>query len=459
MKKSSSQQDPRVLVLGLGVSGLSTIVYLARQGKSILAVNSGPLGQWKDSVVEKLNLGPTLLNNIEFLAQDELVKRDNADIELVILSPGLPRELDCLKVFHDQGIEVINEIELAYKKWTELGGGPILAVTGSNGKTTTCSLMAHLLTASGKRPFLGGNIGRPFVEALDHVADYDCAVLELSSFQLESLFEFEAQARAILNFSFTHGERYQSLLDYGGAKLRLLNTWRAGQLFLMPSISTGPKEEEFNELLALTLKQSGVEKLSYDEEWLSSVLPLEEFKLLGEHNRENLYVAVKLILHCYPELQEVLGQGVKSFVPPEHRLEQLPSKSGRLIVNDSKSTNWVATQTALKAMSSHASCLLMLGGQKRGANDSILPYLSSLVGGVEQFICFGESGLDLHRELVDQGIASSYFSSVREALEFLSSHESKAPILFSPAFPSFDQFKNYIDRGESFKNWARELLF
>lgn len=336
-----------------------------------------------------------------------------------------------------------------------------MAITGSNGKTTTATLCAHLLNHLGLRVFLGGNIGTPLCEAL--MADelnYDCAVLELSSFQLESLNLFYAKARGITNLSFTHGERYRGMLEYTTAKLRLAQNLREGDLMLVPQLSTLSDPTAHKLVQSCMEKHKQVKGIVYDEAELSEIYDMDHFPLLGQHNRENLSLATRLILHCFPELKASLRKALQGVRSPEHRLEPLAARGNRLVVNDSKSTNWAATRTAVTALAQRGPLQLILGGRPRGKNDQLAAHSSWLKGHVCEIFFYGEVGRELMSEAegLFERVALHYGERLEDLFLLNELVNSEAPLLFSPGFPSFDLYQNFEKRGQHFKELVRAHL-
>lgn len=456
----------KILVLGMGVTGLQALKYVLEKGAQAIAVNQGSpstWGQYKE-IQELQKLYP---ESLSVSAQEELVT--DQPLDLILLSPGIARESECLKTWLARGVPVVNEIELAHSEWREKSAGPVFAITGSNGKTTTTLMLDHLLKSLGLKTFAGGNLGTPFCHLFTKETGSlpEVCTLELSSFQLESLFEFTAEACALLNLSFTHGERYSSFESYARAKFRMSLNLRPGSLLLHPSLDDQSTEENrwmkewvhslaMQKIKCLAIPNSKAELI--DD--LQKIYALNEFELVGTHNLQNLWVATKLLLHHYPDQSLKLKHGLRGFRGAAHRLEPVPSSSGRKVFNDAKSTNWSATKIALKAMEELAPVHLILGGQLRGLNDEITPHLKIISASVKSLWLYGESGAVIERELI-QGhsvIPFRYFKTLDELIGEFAKEIDQAPLVFSPAFPSFDQYQNYGHRGESFKELVKKQV-
>lgn len=447
------------MVWGLGVSGLSAVEYCLKAGGRVWAVNQGPVESWASR--EQLERWKKQFGEqLQLCSQEHFPQAEISAIQEIILSPGLARESAFLRPWHELNVPIINEIELAHRQWRAERRGPILAITGSNGKTTTTLLTAHLLKEMGLQVFAGGNLGTPFCEVFNRGLKPDVAVLELSSFQLESLFEFRAEAGILLNLSFTHGERYKDLVSYGQAKLRLGRNQTQADVFLLPTLES-QRDPVVVDLFQKAYQESQVRPYRFDRAELEQILDLQDYQLIGGHNLSNLAAACALMKHCFPKLMKdkLDRHALKNFQAPAHRLEPVANKLGRLIINDSKSTNWDATMSAIKALGDRPVALI-LGGQKRGGNDSIAPYLSFFENALVSLALVGEVGREIEAELKQKGslpFSFERFDQLEDALKWLVAQSDQA-ILFSPAFPSFDQFRHYEHRGECFKEAVKKLL-
>jgi len=442
----------KVIVWGLGRSGEAAAIFCLNAGAQVLLVERD--GREKIELLLQTNL-----KGAEFCEQKDLDPKLHVDE--IIISPGISRQIPELRPFIQRNISVVNEIELAHRRWREESRGPIVAITGSNGKTTTVHMVHQLLEAHGKKVFLGGNVGIPFCEFFNKGLDAECAVLELSSFQLESLFEFHSEVRVILNLSFTHGERYKDLEGYGLAKLRLSHNPKKNDLFIV-----GEFEENALEVERASIKKEfqflNIPTSQDIHQQLNSELDLEKFRPVGEHNLSNLWVAIKVCESLFELKTEVVQLFVENFQGPEHRLEVILKTDSRWILNDSKSTNWTSTLVALRACRFAPRPLaLVLGGQKRGENDSILPYFSAISQYVDEIILIGESGQSIFHELKALNYSQlkySYFSNLSEMAENCLTKKENLGFIFSPAFPSFDQYKNYEQRGADFKAIIKDFI-
>jgi len=423
-------EGKKIGVFGLGVSGKAVLSFLKSYPlKSVTIVNSGNPEAWDlDSEVMKSFSKIIKCQDIE--AQSEL---DLATCDLIILSPGIPRQHPALKKALAENIPIWNEVELAFRFFK----GKIIAVTGTNGKTTTVSFLKEAFEQSGQHVFLGGNIGVPFVSALDEKGKkFDTAIIELSSFQCESLGQFKADAYLYLNLYENHGERYQEIEDYRLAKWEMVKN-ASSKDFMM----AGPGANE----CPYSYLEENVNRFPDDwDEKFQKEFNLKDMQVVGAHNRFNFYGAYK-ICQFMGLSKDAFIKALQNFSGVEHRLERLKSK--QVIFNDAKSTNALSLETAVKAVyESYGKHVLIMGGKKRHAQD--FPdhrILDLLKRNCSKVLCIGESAQGL--ESLDHDL----FTDVKDILGALEKVSSKDTLLFSPGYPSFDQFKNYIDRGECFK--------
>lgn len=441
-------KDKRIAVFGLGVSGLSAIKFLHALEAKTLAINSGNPNTWAKSpgVLDYLSLE-------NCFAEDDLnLFHRLQDIELVILSPGIPRDHQLLQSLHDKNIPIWGELELAYRYLEETKQlRPIIGITGTNGKTTTTTFLGEMIKCDHKKVFVGGNIGVPFCDyafdihagAGDAVVDF--ILLELSSFQLESIDHFHVNIAIFLNLYQNHGERYASIEDYGKSKFAITNRFTDDDLLIYP--------EDFSLIKNWAQSQKGKKKALNTKSPQSSY-DLSKFKLPGIHNKVNL----NFILEAAKEIKlsaRAIQECIDTFPGVHHRIEFVDGVLGLphfVAYNDAKSTNWDATLTAVKAMEDFTGKLfLIIGGKKRGHGDSILPYLDFLKSRVHLFYLIGEMAPEIEAEingLVEFKKTETLLQTVEDLRK---NHHSEAGVLlFSPGFPSFDQFKNYVQRGEHF---------
>ncbi len=412
----------------MGKSGISAFKFLKKKGGEVIAVSKGSPLTW--------NLPDDLEKYSESSFYDEeifLKKNKKLDVDYLILAPGISKKHPLVQMALSQRVKVWSEIELAYHFCL----GKIIAITGTNGKTTSATLCAHLIKAAGKKVFLGGNIGTPFCEFTEDVSREDYVVLELSSFQLESIEDFHPQAAVILNLTPAHGERYETPEDYYSAKKNIYKNMIEGDLLVVTPLIQ--KEE---------IKIRFVEIISDATSENFNELSLENFSMYGAHNKINLWCVLKILNFFH---LNNLQKGIDSFPPVPHRLEKINTFLSCPAYNDAKSTNWQSTLTALEGLN-HKEVWLILGGKKRGRGDSIRPYLSVIKKYVKKVFLIGETSDDLALEIQNELVFEKSYT-LKQALESIKIGKPTLDncLLFSPAFPSFDQYQSYEERGLEFK--------
>src|SRR5581483_3675552 len=390
--------------------------------------------------------------------------------ELIVISPGVPSRAEELQRARARGVQVIGELELASRFLT----APILAVTGTNGKSTTVTLIGEFLAASGKRVFVGGNIGTALSEAAlaayqagGEASPYDFLVVEVSSFQLETVERFRPWVAALLNITLDHMDRYESVEEYVAAKARIFDNQTAGDYALF-----NLDDERVAGLRARTrAKALGFSRTRAVGEGFDSGTFLEgdlivstvtgrrqevcrrtELRLLGPHNLENALAAVSFALLCGCPLDAV-RRVLQTFPGLEHALEFVRERGGVRFVNDSKGTNVDATVKALESLDQPI--WLIAGGRDKGADFSKLR--QPVRARVKQVILIGEAAPRI-QEALGEFDRVSHAATLREAVEAAAQGASPGDVvLLSPACASFDMFADYQDRGRQFKALVNAL--
>lgn len=404
-----------IAIWGMGVSGVSALKALSKSNHFIYCINSGIPNSWKNfaSICE-------FIDEKNFLAEGSEVLK--YEFDQIILSPGIDRKSNLVAHFIENGVEVISEIELAFRQ-VKL---PIVAITGTNGKTTTTTMISDCLKLSGLKVFTGGNIGIPFCDILDNDKTYDVAVLELSSFQLESLKNFKADIAIILNLSESHMERYQKVEDYVGAKLNIFNNQTTTDLAI------APKEFLPDGGVVLT-KIKGIDLLNT--------------KLVGEHHLDNLFCVQKVLeFFNVKNSIEIIEQFLENFGGVEYRLQNVGMKKDMTFYNDAKSTNPYSTISACEAMGEKDYSLIM-GGKLRSEVLEIGSVLKNIKPKI--ILCFGDAAELLVNQL-GQNHNVVKFENLESVFNYIWKERPASNIMFSPGFPSFDQYENYLARGRDF---------
>ena len=439
----------RTVVLGAGRSGLAAARFLAARGEAVLLTDHRPGPEAALEVdLARLGIAGVWGNHPLVLLED---------CRELVISPGIPRSLPFVMEALGRGIPVIGEIELAHRHLrARQDGSLVLAVTGTNGKSTTTDLTAHLLRQSGLPSIACGNLGTPFIEALEMAPLRTVFVVELSSYQLESVQAFQADAAALLNLTPDHLARHGSLEGYLQAKLRIFERQTAEHVRVLPvsgdALWCGAPGSGRNLLFGWSeceawCDAAGDLRLSGDR-----LLHRGELRIPGDHNVENALAAALLAAQGGATI-EGIREGLRSYPGLAHRIAYCGEKGGVRAYNDSKGTNVDATLTAIRALP--GPLVLLLGGTHKGA--SYEPLRAALEGKLHRLIFLGEAIPQLRRDLEDlpHDEAPAFDDAVREALSLARSGDQ---VLLSPACASFDQFDNFEQRGERFEALVREWM-
>ncbi|NPB09373.1 MAG: UDP-N-acetylmuramoyl-L-alanine--D-glutamate ligase [Thermodesulfobacteria bacterium] len=435
----------KVVVLGFGRSGQAATRLLLVSGAKVVVSDRRPREELPRALMSSFEAQGVLFDTGEH--RPEVF--EGADF--VVVSPGVPPEV--YAPAKERGIPVIGELELAYRfldenKWT-------VAVTGTNGKTTTTAMITDILRLAGKRVFVGGNYGTPLSEFILAGQKADFVVLEVSSFQLETTETFAPQVGLLLNVTPDHLERYATFEDYVRAKMRLFLYQSPEDAAILPvdlpagladlletrarRFTFGRGKEATAELVegAFFLRLPGGDEERYS---------FAGFKPLGIHNRLN-FVAAALAARLSGADPEAVRQAVRSFVGFSHRLEFIGCFGGVYFVNDSKATNVDATAKALEGLS--GPIVLILGGKHKGA--SYRPLAPLIKEKVRLLILMGESRFLMAEDLRDL-VPTKMVENLEEAVAVAISEAMPGDtVLLSPAAASFDQFENYQERGDIFR--------
>jgi UDP-N-acetylmuramoylalanine--D-glutamate ligase len=391
------------------------------------------------------------------------------EAELIVISPGVPSSLASVQAARRRGVPVIGELELASWYLTM----PMVAITGTNGKSTTTTLVGRLLEESGRHPFVGGNLGTPLSEAALRVqqagstkAPYDNLVVEVSSFQLETIANFHPRIAAVLNITTDHLDRYNSLDEYVAAKAKIFQNQSVDDFAVLNADDARvrqlgralrPRVLQFSTTARLA---AGVDGAFVDNDRLivqragrrEEVCRRGDIRMLGAHNVANALAAALIGLLCDCPM-EVIRRVLKSFPGLEHALELVRERDGVRYVNDSKGTNVDATLKALESFSDPI--VLIAGGRDKGGDFGRLR--ESILRRAKRVILIGEAGPRIRQALTGFERLTAA-GSLKEAVE-CASHEAVAGdvVLLSPACASFDMFRDYQDRGRQFKALVEAL--
>ncbi|MBO1510518.1 UDP-N-acetylmuramoyl-L-alanine--D-glutamate ligase [Metabacillus bambusae] len=450
MKKISDYLHKEVLVIGLAKSGLASAKLLHQLGANV-TVNDLRATDTDPAVQELRDLGVQVVCGDHPLS---LIK-DKA-IDLVVKNPGIPYSNPLVALAVEQNLPIITEVELAYK----ISEADIIAITGSNGKTTTTTLIYEMLKEDQKQPLIAGNIGIVACEVAQNATSDNVIVMELSSFQLLGTIEFKPAIAIILNIFDAH-------LDYHGTKDEYV--FAKGKIYQNQSGSDVSIINLDDQEVCERSEKSHAEKLFFSATrelesgtyikdksiWYKNerVILLKDIVLPGVHNLENILAAVSAV-----KLKGVSNESIKkvltSFTGVKHRLQFVDTIDNRRFYNDSKATNILATSKALQAFSMPT--ILLAGGLDRGNEfDELKPYLDN----VKAMVLFGETAPKLERIANESGIevikrVDNVEQAVSAAFEI---SEEEDVILLSPACASWDQYKTFEERGDIFINAVHKL--
>lgn len=436
----------KIAIVGLAKTGLATTKFLLHRGALVVATDEKPV--------------PPLAGDLEAAR----IVPHNPDIlkgvELVIPSPGVPPANPILMEAVRQGIPVWSEIELASRFLKP----PMIAITGTNGKTTTTSLIGHILAKCGKKAFVGGNIGTPLIGYVDGPQEDDYAVVEVSSFQLQWIESFHPAVAILLNVTSDHLDYHGSFAAYRLAKEGMFVNQSAGDIAILNADDPGTEGLQ-GRLTAKTLLFSSTRAVSqgiYNDDcrlvYAPSPLeietyPLEMIKLPGRHNVENVMAALIAVRSCGCDPLEIIA-AVETFTGIAHRIEYVGKYRGLSFYDDSKGTNVDAVYRALDTFSKPI-VLLMGGRDKEGDFHALIPVLKEKV---KRLILFGEAR-DAIGAILGGIVETDYCPTLQAGIEAaVSAGLPEDVILLSPGCASFDEFRDYKARGQFFKDKVKALL-
>ncbi|MDC8448638.1 MAG: UDP-N-acetylmuramoyl-L-alanine--D-glutamate ligase [Nitrospira sp.] len=455
----------RVTVVGMARSGVAAARLLQDAGALV-------------TVADRKNRGELLgmLGSLDQAATRLVLGNDYesalSQAELVVISPGVPYRLEALERVRRRGVKVISELDLA----SRFLSAPILALTGTNGKSTTVTLIGKMLQESGKRVFVGGNLGTAISEAavqslramrVDRSCPYDALVVEVSSFQLETVEQFHPWIAAILNVTVDHQDRYESIDEYIAAKNRIFENQTPSDyaLFNLDDARVAPLRRSaranvlgFTRTQTLPSDLAGGTYLDRDRIMTTiggqtqEVCTRSEVKIIGHHNIENVMVAATYALLSGCPLG-IIRQVLREFPGLEHALEVVRERRGIRFINDSKGTNVDATLKALESIDQPI--WLIAGGRDKGGDFSRLA--PAIRQRVKRLVLIGEAAPLIANAMKEyQGIERA--GTLREAVELAASEADAGDVvLLSPACASFDMFADYQDRGRQFKALVQSL--
>ncbi|QDW75565.1 UDP-N-acetylmuramoyl-L-alanine--D-glutamate ligase [Lachnospiraceae bacterium KGMB03038] len=443
-----------VLVFGSGISGTAAAGLLEETGASVTLYDGN-----QDLDIQKLKsqLGTdTSVRIVLGTFPEEILDC----LDLAVLSPGVPTDLPAVKEMVSRKIQVIGEVELAYA----FGKGDVLAITGTNGKTTTTTLLGQIMKRFQEDVFVVGNIGNPYTLAAKEMTEHSITVAEMSSFQLETIREFHPKVSAILNFTPDHLNRHHTMEAYVNAKKNIAKNQTEEDYCILNYEDA--RTREFGEnVKAQVLYFSSQRKLErgiyldqgsiiYKNPDEVEICKVDELQILGTHNYENVMAAAGMAA-VYGVPVQVIREAVLAFKGVEHRIEFVAEKNGVVYYNDSKGTNPDAAIKAIQAM--NRPTVLLGGGYDK--DSEYTEWIRAFGGKVRKLILLGET-----REKIAQAAESCGFhdyvmaDGFEEAVRLAADAAKKGEaVLLSPACASWDMFPNYEVRGEKFKEIVNSL--
>ena len=448
------------------------------RGKKVLVFGSGKSGIGAADLLEQTGATPVIYDGNEKIDKEavlhkiphhsrtevyagKLPKEVQDSLDLVVLSPGVPTDIPMVRAFYEQGLPVWGEVELAYRT----GKGRVLAITGTNGKTTTTALLGKIMKDAEDSVFVVGNIGTPYTSKALEMKDNTTTVAEISSFQLETIEEFAPAVSAILNITEDHLNRHHTMEEYIRVKELIVKNQTADNYCVLnyedPVLrefgkNIVPKTVYFSSerVLEQGIYLDGDQIILKTEKEEIPVVHTGDLKLLGKHNFENVMAAVAMAYYAGVSIDSI-RRSICEFTAVEHRIEYVTEKNGVAYYNDSKGTNPDAAIKGIQAM--NRPTLLIGGGYDKGS--SYDEWLNAFDGKVRYLVLIGQTR-DKIREAAERlGVCPCILcENLEEAVKICAEKaEPGDAVLLSPACASWGQFENYEQRGDMFKEYVRNL--
>ena len=443
----------KALIIGLGKTGIATARFLAKSGSRVLITDEKQASELENAInalgdlTVELELGkqaPHILSAVDF----------------IVPSPGVPPFHNLLTEAQTKEIPIVSEIELAYQFLEK----PIIAITGTNGKTTTTRLIGDILVHGGKKIFVGGNIGNPLIEFVDGSRDADYLVVEVSSFQLQWINLFHPHISVLLNITHDHLDYHVSFEEYRLAKERIFANQISSDCAVLNA--DDPSTDSLSEKIKSDIMYFSSSRMLDDGIFIDNdsvhwrdrqgkdeKYPIDNIQLQGNHNLENIMASILVARQCGCT-QDSVKEALEAFTGLPHRMEFVGERDGVQFYNDSKGTNVGAVKRALETFSKPV--ILLLGGRDKGGDFSILSGL--IRERVKELIIFGEA-----RKQIDDhigGIVTTHMVEGLKASTFRAWEASSAGdiVLLSPGCASFDEFTSYGERGNYFKELVKQII-
>jgi len=461
-------QAKKVAVIGIGKTGLATAAFFAKRGIQIAVTDEKPVAQWGETLAFLKNLSAEL--TISPYGPEIL-----ADVDLVVPSPGVHPRHPILAEAVRRGIDILSELELAFRFLKT----PMTAIAGTNGKTTTTTLIGEIIRKSGKKVFVGGNIGEPLIGYIDGPQDADWVVVEVSSFQLQWVRNFHPNIALLLNVTPDHIDYHGDFTAYRRTKERIFSMQNSGDLAILNGgendlVTMGNRLTAQTEFFNSADNFAGNSANDHRDGTSPAIFrgmfrdgdilvhippdgnreeyPVEMINIPGRHNLENVMAAIMAALGCGCPQADII-KAIKEFRGLPHRIEYVLEKNGIRFYDDSKGTNVDAVLRAIESF--REPIILLLGGRdKEGNFEALIP---SIRKNVKETVLFGEASEKIN-EMIGNAVKTTMQKTLKTALQVAFEHASSGDIvLLSPGCASFDEFKNYKERGTRFQEWVKQL--
>lgn len=449
--------DKKVIVAGTGKSGICATELLVRNGAKVLLFDENTNNR-PEEILNRINC--TDKSGVEIVL-GKLDEKAVSECEFMVISPGIPVDAPFVLKVKDLGLSVWSEIELAYF----FEKGTVCAITGTNGKTTTTTLVGEILKAYNERTFVVGNIGTPYTSIADKTGESTLTVAEISSFQLETIIKFRPHVSAILNITPDHLNRHYTFENYAQCKLDITKN-QTKEDYAVINMDDPETAKLADCIPARVIKFSRMKTLDEgvyvkdgnivvsDGKEIKKVLALKDIKLLGTHNTENVLAAAAMTYYMGVPVH-IIEKVCTEFMGVEHRIEYVDTINNVAYYNDSKGTN---PDAAIKAIQAMTTPTLLIGGgyDKESSYDE---WIESFEGKVKYLVLLGQTAEKIEACAKKHGFENTVIvKDLEEAVNFCHKHaKSGDTVLLSPACASWGMFENYEQRGDMFKNYVRAL--
>lgn len=451
---SDFDMGKKVLVAGVGKSGIAAAKLLLSKGCSVVLYDDG-------KTVDDDTIRDTFGDNADVImctgsVPDEIL----SEIKYGVISPGIPLDAPSVCRFTDSGITIIGEVELAYL----FEKGDVIAITGTNGKTTTTALTGEIMKKSGRKIFVAGNIGLPYTETVGGTDGTSCSVLEVSSFQLETISSFRPKVSAVLNITPDHLNRHHTMDNYIKAKLEIAKNQTKDDVIILNYEDEVLRREAENISAHVIFFSSRhvLEEGVYLEDGKNIIVNLDgthrmcstdELNVLGVHSYENVMAAIAMAWAMGVSAGDIYD-AVTHFQSVEHRIEYVCEINGVKYYNDSKATN---TDAAIKGITSMVRPTYLIGGGYDKQAD-FTEWIRSFDGTVKELVLIGETAAQIARTCDTLGFADYKIAcGLKEAVDYCMDNAACGDaVLLSPACASWDMFESYEERGRLFKKYVNE---